>query len=180
MHETALASADDYMVRFCRKFERSATLSSNAKSYTQSNPRPDLLVRFAAATIWRHVVSKHGCVHGLDLGPYKNVIEEHLFADAALPLQVLIGRSNLIDPSGNRIEIGLAPYRRKLLDWTVWHFTIAGFDFYIKTDKRPFPKQWNEFLANDNDPIILPRIDPQQLHEIPILQPIFAQMRKAG
>jgi hypothetical protein len=135
-----------------------------------------LLLRFAASTVWRHVVSKHGRAHGLDLGPYRKIIKEHLFQDATLPLGALVGRSNIVDPLGKRIELGLAPYRRKLLDWTIWHFTIAGFDFYLKVDKRPFPRQWKEFLANDNNPIALPLIDPQSIHEIPMLRPIFAQM----
>lgn len=179
-HERALATADDYMARFCRKFERAAVLSPSRKSYIAPNPRPDLLVRFAAATTWRHAVSRLGAAHDLDLGPYRPMFERHLFDNEALHLEVLVGRSNIVDFEGKPIEIGLAPYRQKLLDWNVWHFTIAGFDFYVKTDKRPFPRQWKEFLANDNDPITLPLIDPRNLLEIPLLQPIFAQMAKAS
>lgn len=180
-HEGAFATADDYMARFCRRFEKGATLSPSGNSYNAPNPRPDLLLRFAAATTWRHVVSKHGNSHGLDLGPYRQIIERHLFDGAELPLEALIGRSTILDLNGNRIEIGLAPHKSKLLHWNIWHFTIAGFDFYLKTDKRPFPSQWKEFLANDNDPITLPLIDPRRLHEVPMFQPIFAQMlKKAG
>ena len=89
-----------------------------------------------------------------------------------------IGRSNLLDPNGKRVEIGLAPYKRRVLKWTIWHFSIAGFDFYIKTDQQPFPRQWREFLANDNDPITIPVIDPLHLHQIPMLKPLFSQMMK--
>lgn len=123
-------------------------------------------------------MSKHGVEHRLELGPYRQVIERHLFESAALPLEALVGRSNVIDPRGKRVEIGLAPYKSKLLNFTVWHFSIGGFDFYLKADGRPFPKQWTEFLANDNDPISLPIIDPVRIHELEKFQPIFAQMLK--
>ncbi len=178
-HETSFAAADDYMARFCRRFEKAAALASSRKSYETANPRPDLLLRFAAATIWRHAASRHGIAHGLELGPYRQVIERHLFEGDSLLLDAIVGRSNIVDRHGNQIKIGLAPYRRKLLDWTVWHFSIAGFDFYMKTDKRPFPREWGPFLAN-NDPVTLPLIDPCAFDEIPMLQPIFAQMLKAG
>ena len=128
--------------------------------------------------MWRHAVSKHGKRHGLNLGPYCKIIEGHLFGDAALSMDAFIGRSNLLDPNGKRVEIGLAPYKRRVLKWTIWHFSIAGFDFYIKTDQQPFPRQWREFLANDNDPITIPVIDPLHLHQIPMLKPLFSQMMK--
>jgi hypothetical protein len=175
-HEARLASADDYIARFCRRFEKSAVLSTTGNSYTSPNSRPDLLIRFVAATVWRHAVSYHGRVHGLDLGPYRQIIEKHLFDGGPMPLEALVGRSNIIDPSGKRLEFGLAPYKRKLLRWTVWHFTIGGFDFYLKTDRRPFPIEWKQFLANDNDPITTPLIDPVRLTDVRMLEPIFAQM----
>lgn len=177
-HEGAFSTADDYIVRFTRKFERVAILSDTRKSYRVPNPRPDLLTRFAAATIWRHAVSKHGFSHGLELGPYRQIIERHLFADVPLSLEMLVGRSNLIEPSGTRVEIGLAPYKKRLLRWTIWHFSIGGFDFYVKTDQRRFPREWQDFLANDNDPLTLPLIDPLRLDDVPMFQPIFAQMFK--
>jgi hypothetical protein len=175
-HEKAFSTADDYMARFVRKFEKAAALSSTGKSYETPNPKPELLLRFAAGTVWRHAVSQHGTAHGLSLGPYRAVIESHLFGEDLLTLELLLGRSNLVDPSGNRIEIGLAPYRRKLLWWNIWHFSIAGFDFYLKADKRPFPELWKPFLANDNDPVTVPLIDPLRFDQLPMFQPIFKQM----
>jgi hypothetical protein len=92
---------------------------------------------------------------------------------------MIVGRANVIDPRGQPVEFGIAPYRLRLREWTLWHFAIGGFDFYVKTDQRPFPTMWKPFLANDNDPITLPLIDPQRIHEIPKFQPIFLQMLKA-
>jgi hypothetical protein len=87
-----------------------------------------------------------------------------------------MGRSNLVDPRGGRIEVGIAPYKQKLTDWTIWTFTVGGFDFYVKTDQRPFPTSWGPFLLNDNDPVVVPLIDALPFHEIEKFQPIFSQM----
>lgn len=179
-HEGCFGAADDYAVRFCRRFDKSATVSADRKSYTVPNSRPDLLLRFACGTIWRFAASRHGRSHGLDLGPYRQFLAKYLFDGATLDLETIVGRSNVVDPTGNRIEVGIAPYKQKLKDWTVWHFTIGGFDFYVKTDQRPFPRSWKPFLINDNDPIVLTLIDPQALHQIPKFQPIFTQMAKAN
>jgi hypothetical protein len=176
-HEEELSAADDYAARFFRRFDKAATLSDTGKSYSAPNPRPDLLLRFACATIWRFVASREGARHGLQLGPYREMFEKHLFGGASPAVQAIMGRANLVDVKGQRVEIGLPPYRRKLLEWTVWH-QIAGFDFYVKTDQRPFPSSWKDFLLNDNDPVVLPLIDPVSLHSVPMLQPIFAQMRR--
>jgi hypothetical protein len=175
-HEGSLGAPDDYAVRFCRRFDKSAVLSPTGNSYSAPNPRPDLLLKFACSTIWRHVASKHGRVHGLTLGPYRQRFEDHLFEGTSLVLETLIGRSNLTDPSGQRIEVGIAPYKQKLMDWTIWTFTIGGFDFYVKLDQRPFPIAWKPFLLNDNNPVVLPLVDGLPLHEISKFQPIFAQM----
>jgi hypothetical protein len=93
-------------------------------------------------------------------------------------LEAIVGRSNLTDPAGKIIEVGIAPYRQRLINWTVWTFTIGGLDFYVKTDQRPFPTHWHSFLVNDNDPVILPLIDALPFHEIEKFQPIFRQMLK--
>jgi|tagenome__1003787_1003787.scaffolds.fasta_scaffold20972534_4 hypothetical protein len=179
-HEGALAAADDYAVRFCRRFEKAAILSASGKSYSAPNPRPDLLLRLACSVIWRHVASKHGMTHGLDLGPYRRRFENYLFAGASPPVEALVGRSNLIDPSGRRIEVGIAPYKNRLKEWTIWTFTVGGFDFYVKTDQRSFPIAWKSFLLNDNDPVTVSLIKPLPFHQIPKFQPILAQMREAG
>jgi hypothetical protein len=178
VHEASLGAADDYAIRLSRRFEKSGTIAPSGTSYRLGNPQPELLLRFAYATIWRHVVSKHGASHALDLGPYRRKIEEYLFNGASLALEAIVGRSNVVDPHGNPIEVGIAPYKSKLYGWTIWLFTIGGFDFYIKTDQRPFPKAWQPFLVNDNDPLVLPLIDAMPLHQIEKFQPIFKQMLK--
>lgn len=177
-HEAILAPPDNYAVRFCRRLDNYAVLESSGKWYTVPNPQPDLLLRFACSAIWRHVTSKHGSKHGLNLGPYRQSFENYLFGSSGPPVEAFVGRSNLTNATGERIELGVAPYKNKFRDWTIWMFTVGGLDFYVKTDQRPFPVDWRPFLLNDNDPVALPLIDPLRFDEIPKFRPIFAQMTK--
>ena len=175
-HESLLGPFDDYIARFCSRFSESAVISSSGNSYNCPNPKPDLLLGFAYATIWRFAVSKHGAMHHLQLGPYQLLLEHHLFHGHRIELQAILGRANVVDPRGKSVEVGIAPYRVKLRDWNLWHFAVGGFDFYVKTDQRPFPRSWKPFLLNDNDPVAMPLIDPQALHDIPKFQSIFQNM----
>lgn len=179
-HEHAFATSDDYAARFYRRFERGAVLSSTGKSYELGNPRPDLLLRFVYATVWRYVASNQGQKNNLQLGPYRDHFERVLFEGEEPFLEALISRSNIVDRRGKSVSLGIPPYRRKLMGRTVWHSSLAGFDFYLKTDQRSYPLDLKEFLINDNDPITIPVIDPLRFDSIPMLQPIFMQMLKAG
>lgn len=174
-HEQALHAGDDYVIRLVKNFSSiSAPLESGA-GFTVMNPRPDRLVKFIHSTVWRYVVSRFGQRFNLNLGPYLERIQDYVFWDSAEPLQAIVGRSNLRDPSGALLELGIPPYRQKLKDWNVWHFQIGGFDFYLKTDKRPFPDHFQPFLA-DQKPLICGMIDPMDFASVPMFQSIFTNM----
>lgn len=123
-------------------------------------------------------MSSHGKNHNLDLGPFRPKFERMIFENEPIETQGIISRANVVDARGGWVELGIAPYRVKLLYWNVWHFMIGGFDFYIKADQRPFPKSWEPFLINNNTDLTLPKTDPVRIHELPKFQPIFEQMMK--
>ena len=175
LHEKMFGTADDYAIELCRRIGE-ARQTPGGSAYEIANPNPNLLVRFACATVWRQTVSGDGRELDLDLGPYRQILESYLFSDRPAPIQALIGRSNLTGPDGRPIEIAIAPYRRRLMDWHVWHFTMGPLSVFLKTDKRPFPASWTPYLANDNDPLTLIGMDARRVDQIPILQPILRSM----
>jgi hypothetical protein len=179
-HEQAFGLLDDYTARFYRRFDREAELSPTGNSYVLDNPHPDRLLKFVYSMVWRYAASNEGQKHNLQLGPYREHLEQVLFKGAMPTLQALVSRSNIVDPRGKRVDLAIPPYRRKLMGRTVWHSCLAGFDFYLKTDQRPFPYDVKEFLLNDNDPVTIPLIDPLRFDNIPMLQPIFRQMLKSA
>lgn len=53
-HEGCLGPADDYAARFCRKIDKLAVPSPSGNPLTAVNSRPELLLKFACGTLWRH------------------------------------------------------------------------------------------------------------------------------
>lgn len=174
-HEDICGKGDDYVIQFSRRLTRDAKHTTTG-AYTISNPRPDLLIKFIYATVWRRVISRDGRYHNLDLGPFRQAIEDHLLAKGPASLPAIVARANLINADGEPAGMAIPPYRQRLGNWNVWHFHIGGFDIYLKTDHRPFPAQFSPFLANDNDMLTLVQIDPLRSDRVPILQPILKQM----
>jgi len=113
------------------------------------------------------------------LGPYKQALERYLFEEQQAPLEVLVGRASLLMADGSEARIAIPPYSRRMGEWRVWHFFVGGLDVYLKTDKRPFPQEWRPYLANGNDPLTLPTIDPLPVAKIKMLHPIFRKMASA-
>lgn len=176
-HEELLGQGDDYGVDFCRRWRQVAAPHLGEKALSVPNPEPDKLLQFAYGIVWRHVHSRSGREIGLDLGPYSSQIICEMSKRGRYSLQLLIGR-NPLTVQGKRIDVGIAPYKQRMGDLLIWQFTISGLDFYLKTDQRPFPKSWNDFLANDNDPIIIGQIEERGVHETPKLFPVIKRMKK--
>ncbi|MDG5488854.1 hypothetical protein NYR55_09530 [Sphingomonas sp. BGYR3] len=176
LHETQCGAGDDYFVRFARRLERDAVPLDGRPGYKIANPRPDKLLHFAYAMVWRQVVCPEGQDLGLNLGPYRALLEAVLFNGAPATLELLIGRSSLMIDGTTPARIAIAPYRQKLMNRSVWHFEVAGLQFFLKTDKRAWPAEWARYLANGNDPLYLAAPERRDLASAPLLQDIFAQM----
>jgi hypothetical protein len=173
-HEAAIGSGDDYGVRFCRRWRK---LGAGQKIVKVPNPKPDQLLRFAYAIVWRHAVGQVS-PSLLQLGPFERVIFDQLSSDGPYDLQLLIGASPLT-LQGRPLTLAIAPYRDRMTIWNVIHFTLSGLDFYLKVDQRPFPTAFRPYLANDNDPVIISNPGARSVHQVPKLRPIFEQMRKS-
>lgn len=174
-HERELHIGDDYAIRLVRNFPKVSSPLETGFGFNVRNPKLQLLLKFIHSIVWRYVVSRDGQRFGLNLGPYLEMVRNYVFLGAGQPLQAIVGRSNLRDPSGKSLEIGIPPYRQKFKHRNVWHFQIGGFDFYLKTDQRPFPAEFEPYLA-DKDPLVCGMIDPVDLASVPMFQGIFANM----
>lgn len=175
-HEKSIGSADDYGIRFCRSFRTKGTERPNDRALDVPNPEPDSLVHFAYAVIWRHVASASRRADRLDLGPFGDEMLDAMQARGPYALQLIVGR-NPLTVRGQRVDVAIAPYRERMDRWNVWHFAISGLDFYLKTDRRPFPTSWHPYLANNNNPIVVGQTDERGMHQVPKLFPILRRMR---
>jgi hypothetical protein len=174
-HEDVCGAGDEYAIELSRRLTRDA-IRTPTGAYSIRNPRPDLLVRFVYATVWKRVISADGRSCNLSLGTFRQTIEEHLFRNGAATLPAIVARANLVSSDGSAAAVAIPPYRQRLGNWNVWHFQVGGLDMYLKTDRRPFPAHFTPYLANDNDPLVLLQIDPLRLDRVPILRPAIQQM----
>lgn len=165
-HEKTIGSADDYGVRFCRTWRELASESFAGRAVQIPNREPNELVRFAYAVTWRHAVCKEGRAVGPKLGLYEQMLLERLLGDGPYDLQLLVG-INPLTLQGKRFIACIPPFRNRFENYSVIQFTISGLDFYLKTDQRDFPDSWIPFLANDNDPVVLGRVDERDALKVP-------------
>lgn len=179
-HERCVGAADDYAVRFIRRKLPAAKARRDGGMILVENPKPDQLLHFAYAVVWRHCVSEHGRSHGLMLGDYEKKIRDALLSKGPYELELLVG-FNPVTVKGEWIQLALAPYREKMPLRTalnVWHFAVGGLDFYLKTDARLFPVAFRPYLANGNNPLVLGRRHKREIHEIPKLRPLLQGMMR--
>jgi hypothetical protein len=110
-HEKAFGTADDYAVRFCRNLSTAIADHPSAHAHRVPNPKPELLIRFIYATIWRTVMAPRNAIFGANLGRYEIELRSALFEGGPLNLPALLGVSNLVLPDGSAASFGLLPYR---------------------------------------------------------------------
>ena len=175
-HERVIGCGDDYGVRFCRAVRKAGHL----KPSFYANPKGNSLLHFAYAVIWRHWASYQGSADEPRLGPYNEVLLRQLLGGGPYDLEMMLGHSPIVSGSNRLLDFAIAPYRQRLADFNVVHFSLYGIDFYLKTDRRPFPGDWKPYLVNGNDPVFIGRLDDLEWSAIPKLQAIFLQMAKSN
>ena len=175
-HEKIIGCADDYGIGFCRKWQEARSVIYDGRAFEVPNSRPDMLLHFAYAVVWRHAMALD-VYSSLSLAHYERQILDSLLTRGPYGLQLLIGASPLV-LKGEPVNIGLPPYHERLLGLNVVHFVVSGLSFYLKTDQRTFPASWTPFLANNNERVVLGRLDPLDMRYVPKFRTIFDQMRR--
>lgn len=174
LHERLIGSGDDYGIDFVRRV--AGTPLHKEKRLHLSNPKPDALIQFAYATVWRFCVARGYSHLKQALGPYEDCLRRMLLAETAPSLQVLITQRPFHLNKESSINIAVLPYRTKLLSWNVWHFVVRNSSFFIKTDQRPFPWNWSPYVVNGNQNLQIPVGDSLSIVDVPVFKPIFARM----
>lgn len=175
-HEQLIGSGDDYGVRFCRHWQKNASVRPSGSAIEIPNTKPEALLHFAYAVIWRHALSNRNI--GPELGPYEQLILNALLNRGPYELKLLIG-TNPLTIGGQSANVAVGPFKIRLADRNVIQFTVSGLDFYLKADRQSFPAGWDQFLANDNKIVAASLLAPLPFQEVRKFRPIFRQMGKA-
>ncbi|WP_439484987.1 hypothetical protein [Blastomonas fulva] len=179
-HEDQIGSADDYAVRFIRGGSKNAVRVLNGRAFAIQNSNPSKLIHFAYASVWRAVNCQNGRVHKLNLGRYEHVIRDALLADGPYDLQVLVGFSRLSLEGRGQLALVINPHIVRMRGLKCWQFVIGLFEFYLFTDRQRLPIDWDPYLANNNNPLIISDGNLIDIRDVPRLRPLFQSMRHSN
>lgn len=158
-HERRLHGPDDYAFRFCRQF---VPVAGSGRPVTIPNPKPEQLVAFAAACVWRMAASRSKGRPAAVLGPYASRIQALLFDGAFFDPTLLISRSTYV--SGfEEVKLGTLPQIYHELGIRFWRFIACGIIFDLKLDNRVAPPAMATLAVNAAPEITLFPDFPQQI-----------------
>jgi hypothetical protein len=153
--DNILGELDKYAVELCRDFPKSHSEFDNR--FLMRGVDGDKFAKFALAVLWRASISKRLEFRKVDLGPYEDIAREVIFGHKALndfpeyELMMLRFKSQRINVEG----VYTSPVRMTNVGINVWGFTLSGFRFMLRMDKRHWPRfaidMRKEMVVNGND-----------------------------
>ena len=172
-HEQQTQVPDRYGIEFCRRVI--TEVPQNGQRAMVSNPKPELLVRFACLSVWRHCVSKYGQGIGA-LGPYGEQLRAVVFDNSSETPILYLARNHMRVNGTTESTIAIPPFQVRLAAVRCWLFSFSGVQFYLKLDQRALPGEHEGFAANGADPVTLLQLDPMLAQDIPIMQSLMVNM----
>lgn len=166
-HDAKLGMFDRYAAVFCRRFKEA--MEAGHAVATIPNPKPELLVDFAGACVWRAAVSRTGHRPQRHLGPYAGRLQESLFGAAAFRPLLLIQRHALHDSRGELLNMGALPYPYKEEGIRFWRFIVGGLIFDLKLDARTPPPAMAMIAVNAATEITLFEDFPRDVRREPLI-----------
>lgn len=174
IHEALLGPPDNYGVLFCRSFIRQ--LAEGVPDVRVPNPKPDLLVKFASACIWRTATSRTQGNPSRWLGPYAQKIEKSLFGDVEFRPLLLVSRQSYRSATGEPLNLGALPHRYEELGIHFWRFIAGGLIFDLKLDNRSTPPAMRTLDASHMPVLLLMEDFPQSALNAPGIGTALARM----
>lgn len=178
-HEEMLGPADDYGVRFLRNFERHGSSLMNAGFWSVPNPRPDLLVRFVAACIWRRGISQVGrdARENFDLGPAEPRLRGLLFGNlTTYDPPLMLKRRRFLSQGHPLHEVMWSPGKAWGLGHNTWSFFALGCEFFMKLNPHSHPAIPSGFQVNRRDPALCLDGEPEEISSVEGMVEIGANM----
>lgn len=164
VHEQKLGRFDDYAFRFCREFQ--ARTAKGAVIVTLRNERPELLVGFACAVVWRMAASRSKSGPQEMLGDFATRLQALIFDDVPFDPLLLLSR-NAFHIGGHPLDMNLMPVHYVELDQVFRRFITCGIIFDLRLDDRPTPELMAPLGANHKREITLLEDLPQDALRTP-------------
>jgi hypothetical protein len=154
-HEGMLAAADEYGARFIDKHWPKARATDKPLLWSVPNPKPALLVKFAAASVWKRAVSRvRRGGNDLDLGVYERPVRDFVFGHPTTfePLLALVKHERTLNGEVLKSPMLTEPTSFPTLGRCAAVFHFGDCWFWIKFDPREPWAAMKIFAANQRDP----------------------------
>lgn len=167
-HEQALNDGDTYGVRFIRSFHSSGRPILGDAMWEVPNPRPEQLVKFVAACIWRRGVSKVGREQAdLSLGAAEPRLRSLLFGkDATYDPPLMVARKVIVSQGEPLHELMFEPAKSYGFGDNTWAFELFGVSFTMKLNPHSSPSFPAVSLANRRDPLWAWNFPPTEISQL--------------
>jgi len=163
-HEAMLATADDYGLRFLHRFENEGYLGIRDNVWFVPNSKPDLLIRFVAACIWRRGVSTIEREQAdLDLGAAEAKLRGLLFdGQSSYQPPLMVIRRSYTSQGQDLREIMFEPCKGFGFGDNTWHFFALGCEFVMKLNPYSYPHFPAYFVANGKTEVWAMNMEPEE------------------
>lgn len=180
--EGKLADCDNYAIKWIRRFEKKAISVFNGKGFEVPNPKPKLLVKFAASVLWRAAVAKNLAHPDVDLGPWEPMLRDAIFAPNRFQPSVFVARKRYVSEGVSHGSIIVHPYRARGWSKRSYVFEIGDFLWGLKLDDgRGAEKLFEGHIrANEKETLIVVNLGDQELAKQHDLMAIFAAAEGLG
>jgi hypothetical protein len=181
-HERMLATADDYGMRFLHRFETAGRLSMRDNIWLVPNPKPDQLLRFVAACIWRRGVSAIGREEAdLDLGLAEPKLRAMLFeGNSSYQPPLMVVRRTYTSQGQVLREIMWEPGKSFGFGDNTWLFFAFGCEFVMKLNPYSHPPFPAFCVANGKTEIWAMNMEPEELTDVPGVIDIAVNMERGS
>lgn len=147
---------DDYGFRLlCQEYVNEHYVVDRAGeriAYTFDTVEYDKLKLFFVSVLWRASATTQHFFEGIALGPHENVLREMILAaNPGEPNDYSVVVERFIDEEGRKVLF--PPCRRRFPDLNVVVLSMAGYRIYIKVDKRPPPRPFEERMLKRDQPL---------------------------
>lgn len=155
--EAKLSQCDDYAVSWLRTAESKHQDLFEGKAWSVPNPRPDLLVQFASAVLWRAAVANRLRQGDLSLGPWEPWLRAAIFSGSNKQPQVFVARKRYVTEGKYLGPILMHPYRAPGWSRRAYCFEIANFLWGVKLGNRSGGEALfaGPLAANNRDPLTI-------------------------
>lgn len=168
-HEQMLGAADDYGLRFLHRFETAGQVSMRENVWLVDNPKPDLLVRFVAACIWRRGASAVDREPAdLNLGNAEPKLRAMLFeGDLRYQPPLMVIRRTYTSQGQHLREIMWEPCKGFGFGDNTWSFFALGCEFMMKLNPYSHPAFPPYFVANGKKEVWALNMNPEEFSGVP-------------